>query len=640
MRRARHASALIAFALLAAAWTWPLARHLHDAIPGDPGDNFSFVWNLWWMRQVLDVPGLAYFHTTFLFYPFGASIANHPHTALPAFAAATLLGRLTPVAAQNVLLLSYVFLNLAVMYAFAWDVTRRHLPSIAAAVVFGLSPFISVHLLGHFDLVAAWPIPLYALALRRAGRGPSTPAAVAAGLVLAATAYTTYYFVVFLVVLTPVYLAGAARLVRVTSRPRVLARGTEILFAALATLSLGVAVAIVLTGGRSWVFGTLTVDARSPQNALTIMWLVLAAWALAAWRPRVAIDLRSASARAAIVTTARIAGVFLVAASPLVWEALRLVARHEYVSQEYGWRSIPRGVDLLAPFVGHPLHPIWGSLSRGAYDRLGQNIVEAIGWFGVMPVLILLTTRPWVGNAIDDDARGWRAAGVVFAVWSLGPFLTIGGFDIGLKLPAILLRFVPFVANARMPGRAIVIVFLIVALAVAEGLARATGRLRSPALQTMLIGAIVFEFWQAPMRLTALDEPTVYRVLAAQPAGAVCEVPFGIGDGLGVGVGSQDRRILFYATQHGHPLAGGYIGRMPVDAAARYAAMPVIGPLLRLSSDESAGAEPRRDPPTASPCRYLVVDRAAASPPLVDYVQSLGATRVAAADGRELYRLW
>ena len=53
------------------AWTWPLALHLHDAIPGDPGDNYSFVWNLWWMRHVLATPGLAYFHTTYLFYPFG-----------------------------------------------------------------------------------------------------------------------------------------------------------------------------------------------------------------------------------------------------------------------------------------------------------------------------------------------------------------------------------------------------------------------------------------------------------------------------------------------------------------------------------------------------------------------------------------
>ncbi len=64
-------------------------------------------------------------------------------------------------------------------------------------MIFGLSPYLAVHLLGHFDLVAAWVLPLFALALRRAVRGDPTRAALAAGLVLAVTAYTAYYYVVY-----------------------------------------------------------------------------------------------------------------------------------------------------------------------------------------------------------------------------------------------------------------------------------------------------------------------------------------------------------------------------------------------------------------------------------------------------------
>src|SRR2546421_177914 len=82
--------------------------------------------------------------------------------ALPALAGATLLGRVTPAAAQDVLLIAYVFANLAVMYALAWTLTRQIGPSALAAVTFGLSPYVGVHMLGHFDLVAAWTIPLFA----------------------------------------------------------------------------------------------------------------------------------------------------------------------------------------------------------------------------------------------------------------------------------------------------------------------------------------------------------------------------------------------------------------------------------------------------------------------------------------------
>src|SRR5262249_7855549 len=83
-----------------------------------------------------------------------------PNTALPALIAATLLGRWPAVDAQNALLLAYVFANLATVYALAWTETHHVGASALAAVIFGLSPYVAVHLLGHFDLVAAFPDPL------------------------------------------------------------------------------------------------------------------------------------------------------------------------------------------------------------------------------------------------------------------------------------------------------------------------------------------------------------------------------------------------------------------------------------------------------------------------------------------------
>src|SRR3954470_6473734 len=118
----KHGAPLALFGALAVIWTWPLARHLHDAIAGGPGDNYSFVWNLWWMRHVLATPGLGYFHTSYLFYPFGTTIADHPHTALPALVAATVLRQASPATAQNLLLLAYTFLNMACAYALIWEV--------------------------------------------------------------------------------------------------------------------------------------------------------------------------------------------------------------------------------------------------------------------------------------------------------------------------------------------------------------------------------------------------------------------------------------------------------------------------------------------------------------------------------------
>ena len=143
-----------------------------------------------------------------------------------------------------------------------------------------------------------------------------------------------------------------------------------------------------------------------------------------------------------------------------------------------------------------------------------------------------------------------------------------------------------------------------------------------------------FEFWDSPIPLTVLDRPAVYEVLAAAPPGAVCEVPFGIGDGLTVGVGSQERAALYYATIHGHPLVGGYIGRMPADAAQRYERMPIVGALLRLSDGRPAGADAGD-----GPCRYFVVNRTATPAALRSYMQQLPLTRLAGDEARDLYQV-
>jgi len=616
-------------------------------VPGDPGDNYSFLWNLWWMRHVLATPGLPYFHTSHLFYPFGTTIADHPHCALPALVAATLLKPLSIITAYNLLLLAFLFANMAAMYALAWTILAsatdggRRRASILAAVIFGLSPYVAVHLLGHFDLVAVWVLPAFALALHRAVHGGSNRAAFAAGAVLVATAYTAYYYVVYLCLFTAAYLTAWAFHVSASrgappAKPRAALR--YVLFAA-AVLFAALGIAIAVTGGGSFSVGGIAVSSRTPQNALTAAWICAFIWLALTWRPRISWTPRSPIAtRRALVIVSIVVATFIVGAAPLFKEAAYLIARGEYVTPSYGWRSAPRGIDVVAPLLGHPLHPLSRSASGRAYAAVSADTVEAVAWIGVMPLLIWLFTRG-VRRGLED-ARLWGAVGVVFLVWALGPYLLVGGFDTGLKLPQILARFLPFVANARMPGRAIVVVFMALAVLVAAGLARAP-RLRRPAIQWLLIAIVAFEYWDAPIHLTPLDRPAVYQALAAAPPGAVCEVPFGIGDGLSVGFGSQDRRILFYATQHEHPLVGGYIGRMPPRAKERIEGMEVAGPLLELSSGPAA--DMTRPAAIASnpgqTCRYLVVNRAASPAAVLTYVQQLPAERIASDESRDLYRI-
>lgn len=637
-----HLKPLLLIAALTLLWTWPLPLYMRTHIPGDPGDNFSFLWNLWWMRRVLESVDLEFFHSGFLFFPFGVDLVNHPHTALQGAIAATALSRLSIIEAENLIILVSVFANAAAAYALVIDITGHRRAGMLAAVIFGGSPYISAHLLGHFDLLSAWVLPVFALCLRRALRDGSRTGAILCGLTMGVASYAAYYYVVYLGLFTVVYVVTWWQCVSFSIERRFetpVVVGLRRVLLALLLLDFIVVLWVVTTGGGVLRLSRVMISVQKVQNPLTAGWLLLLTAALTLWRPRLHVrvpprELLQRGARALAWTSL----IFAICAGPLIVEAASLGWQRRYVSPMYFWRSAPRGVDIVAGLSGNPFHPLTGAVAGRVYEAAHLDPIEGVAWLGVVPVVLMLgPRRRWTDRR---EAGCWLAVLAVSALWALGPFATVGGFDIGLPLPQALMRFVPVVANARMPGRAMVLVYLALGVLSALRLAALEKRWQKTGLwQWALVVCVVLDYLGAPIPLTRLDQPPIYARLAAIGDGqAVCELPLGIGDGLSPGVGAQDRRVLYYATLHGHPLVGGFIGRMPPGVAEAYARMPVVGDLLQLSDGKAPTHD--RDAQASPPCRYLVVDRTAASSELMTYLHTLpGLERLASDNGKDLYRL-
>ena len=123
----------------------------------------------------------------------------------------------------------------------------------------------------------------------------------------------------------------------------------------------------------------------------------------------------------------------------------------------------------------------------------------------MLPVVALLTRR---GKWIDsEEARRWKFVLIVFGIWALGPFLTVAGLDTGLPLPQALARFVPLVENARMPGRAMVCVYLAlgVLMALRMGSQVSVGRGFSRATIAVMLAFAFLDYLHSPIPLTPLD---------------------------------------------------------------------------------------------------------------------------------------
>jgi hypothetical protein len=644
---ALHTLAVAGFGILAVVWSWPLAWHLSTHLTGAGlGDNAVFAWNFWWMRTALS-SGTDFFRTSFLFVPVGADLTLHTHTALTAFVGATVLRQLSVVAALNVTILVSLALNGFCTYVLAWRLTRDWGASILAGVIFGTSPYIAAHLNGHFNLINAWTIPLFALTILPAVKGSRTWAALA-GLILAMTAYVDYYYVVYELALALSVLAGLAwrwsfsvRTGKASARWLVAVIDTCLVLDAVAL------VAIAATGGFSVRVGPVPVSMKGTYNPLQLFWVLIA---LAIWlrlRPTIAARTRESWEwtrfwPALSVMTA----VFALSAAPLLWKGVGLVVRGQYVTQQYYWRSAPTGIDAATLFFGNPFHGLYGAVVQRFY-RVGAGIslVEGGAWLGLAPVglAIYAVRHRWS----DPAVRQWLVVGLMFFAWALGPHLSVLGRDTGMILPQTLLRYIPIASNARMPGRAMVGVYL--ALATLGALA-ATGWKAAHGGSSWLVPALclaVFaDFLAAPFPMAPIECPHIYQTLRDRPErGALAELPLGIGDGL-MGLTPVDHRMFLCQMTHGRPLVGGVLARIPPNVLPSYEADPLLSGWLRLSGfddqtsvhtalpDAAHAAERMR----ADGIAFIMLDRERASGPLREYVeQVMPLTLVAVEGGRSLY---
>jgi len=375
-------------AALALAWSFPLATVAGTHLAGAGfSDNANFLWNFWWMREALG-SGERFFSTPYLFAPFGSDLTLHTHTALNAFAGATLLEGLPPLTAMNVTILGSLFLNAFCAYLLAHRVTGDAAASAVAGLIFGGSPYLAAHLNGHFNLTTAWTLPLFALAVgsafglhtrveRRAtlsasghratlsalGRratlsGSPVTSAVAAGVILGATAYIDYYYVVFQIAFALFAYLLAARDWSLIARGATAASlRLARVFLALAIADLIVIAGILATGGFDATIAGVRILARDVFNPLQALWLLLAVAGIARWRPALALrPTERWDGLRATMALALVGVVAAVVALPILINGAGVIFRGEYVSQRYFWRNAPKGVDAATFILGNPFH--------------------------------------------------------------------------------------------------------------------------------------------------------------------------------------------------------------------------------------------------------------------------------------------
>jgi len=635
---AAHCSALALFGVLAALFTWPLPHLLTVAVLGrDAGDNLAVIWNFWWVRTAL-AAGQSVFWTPDLFAPIGTSLVTHTLTPLLTLTAAMLPWKIEPVVLYNAALIAAVFLNFAVTYAAACAITRNPLSSVFAAIAFGGAPFLLVRLYGHLNLLSAWGLPLVLLATLRYERKPAVATALALAGAVGLVAYIDYYYLIFAALLSALHLWLSCRLVRVRARSLTPSRrGALRIVVALIAIACGIVVWIHTTGGVDTTVAGIRLRMTDTFNPRVVLGFLLFG-AFLIWKSPVltfAAPPEPLDARVwRRLPVAAIATALLL--SPVLVLGLRLWLTGDYATQKYFWRSAPPGIDIATLFLGNPLGFISGPWTATLLEQRGINPMEGIAWLGLAPLALLVVAIRRLRTQPDARVYLWIAG--VFFIWSLGPYLQVFGANTAFMLPQTFLRFVPGIANARIPGRAIAVAQLMIAMLGAMALTSIRRSPRGTAIGVAAVLAVTLDCWPRPHPFLPLERPALYASMNARPEGIVLEIPLGIADGI-TARGAIDYRVLYHQTLHEHPQTGGAISRMSPRTTAAFDADPILGPILDLSEGRAPlSATPLCRASLACGVRYIVVTENAASEALKAFVTtSFSLQPLAREDGRALY---
>jgi hypothetical protein len=622
----RDWAAVLGYAVIAVAFSWPLVLHFGTYLTGPPdGDTGVYVWNQWVFRhEILVHRQLPFFTNSIFSMTPEANLSLHNYTAFQNLLALPLLGVLGVVATFNLIFLLMVVLTAYSTFLLARHVTGRFSESWLAGLMFAWSPLLVTRGMGHFSLVAAAPLAIFLLVLMKADGHERFRDAVALGAVVAWAATCDAYYAVFCLLIGAVFLV--ARVVAIhNSRQSGRARAARWAVDVLLLCAAGLVGAIAITGGwTSSIFG-VPISAKGLYTPVLIMsglaFLRLGWHLRASPRPGAEVD-----AKRLVFLTVAAGVVAAVILSPVLYAVGERLTAGELKSPGVLWRSSPGGVDLFALVLPNPNHPLtpqviadWLATFQGGYLEAVVSIP-----FVALITMVVAWRRGWRAS------RWWTALAIAFGALALGPFVHVGGLNTYVPGPWALLRFVPVLGLTRMPSRFSVVLMLAVAVlfaAALEWLGRTYPHRRRPILVTVGI-LLLAELLPAPLTLHSAAVPRFYERVAAAPGDVrVLELPTGIRDGTS-SIGNFIARSQYFQTMHEKPLIGGYLSRVGGRSIADVRRIDMLDALIVLSEGGTLSPEREAALISGGPAfireanlGFVIVDRLRSPTALIDFAK-------------------
>lgn len=507
----KHSIILALYFVLTLVMTLPLALQFTDHVPGSETwafDEYTFVWNFWWFKYAAFDLGVNPLHTDFIFYPIGSSLVLYTFTLLN------------------------TILAIPIEFAFGFPAAINSL-LLFSVVASAYGAFLLTHYL-------LWQSARF----RDADPSLLTLAAFIGGSVFAFTSsrfiYASlghYNFV------SSQYLPFYALFFIKAIRESLLKN------AILAALFAGFA---ILTETTYAVFIAL----------FSLLYLLFS------------IRAREIT-RQSLIRLAAMTALAIVVASPLLAPSVV-----ELTSTSYSLPAWGHGEKLLVDLFGFVTPTSLQFWNRNwvqeldAVRQANSRFVDVNTVFLGYVTLGIALVGAWL---FRRSLTVWITSAVTFAILSFGPLLHINGqsvFDLdGIEatfpLPFLILHYIPFLKENRVPNRFGILVILSLAVLSAFAILWLMEKLKTKSYRLATLLALSFlllallEHSAIPLPLTDARVPEVYRQIARDPGDyAILSLPFGFRNSFTT-LGAEDTRTQYYQSVHGKFLLTGNTSRNP-----------------------------------------------------------------------------
>lgn len=208
---------------LALIMTWPLVANLATHIMGAGGDAPIFLWNAWWIKQAI-FEGQNLFTTDYIFFPQTVNLVFHTLTLFNSFIIALLSTILSLITSFNIYFLVSVALSGFSMYMLVDYLTAKDRNNLInwgafiSGIIFAFAPYITMHWLGHQNLVTVWFLPLFILWLIRTVKDKQWLWPILAGIMAGVASLNDFYNPIFLLIFSGLFILWLLLTRRITKQ--------------------------------------------------------------------------------------------------------------------------------------------------------------------------------------------------------------------------------------------------------------------------------------------------------------------------------------------------------------------------------------------------------------------------------------